>query len=192
MIRGSRHFLAAAALCLGMAGGAAQAYTLSIEPVAQTVGLGSEATVDVRVSDLLPDRLGAYDFDLIFDGSILAFDRAIDGFGLGFAIGLGATPAASSVHVSDFSFEAIDDLIALQVGDFVLFSLVFDTLSLGTSALSFDQVVLGSAAGAPVVPDALNSGSITVEARVLPEPATVGLVFGALIVSLLPGLRRRH
>ncbi|WP_088282175.1 cohesin domain-containing protein [Ideonella sp. A 288] len=192
MIRGSRHFLSAAALCLGMAGSAAHAHSLSIDPVAQMVGLGSEATVEVRVSDVLPDRLGAYDFELSFDGNILAFDRAIDGFGLGLAFGLGTTPGAASVHVSDFSFEAIDDLIVLQGGDFVLFSLVFDTLALGTSALSFDQVVLRSGAGAPVAPDALNAGSITVEARVLPEPATLGLVFGALVVSLLPGLRRRH
>jgi hypothetical protein len=63
----------------------ARAYALSCVPVAQTVALGSKTVVAMRVADALPDGLDSYVFDVTFDPSVVAFDRAIDGFGLGLA-----------------------------------------------------------------------------------------------------------
>lgn len=156
------------------------AHTLSFDPPSQAVVLGSEASIDVRLGGAMPDGLGAYDFDVTFDPALLAFDRAIDGLGLGLAIGLGTFPGVGTVTVSDFSLESVADLLALQSDDFVLFTLVFDTLAAGTSSLGFDLVTLGDAAGAPIVPAALGTGSITITAAI-PEP-------GALSLLVLAGL----
>lgn len=193
MSHGSRFARLAAAWCLCFSSVSAQAYALNFLPAVQSVGLGSEATVEVRVSGVLPDGLGAYLFDVTFDPGIVAFDRAVDGSGLGLAFGLGVTPTpgAGRVTVSDFSLEAIDDLLALQTDEFLLFSLVFDTLAAGTSSLGFDLVTLGNAAGDLVQATALGDGSITVEPGVIPEPTSIALVLVALLASVRPFTRRR-
>lgn len=191
MSLGHRFARLAAAWCLCLSGVNAQAHALNFLPAVQSVGLGSEATVEVRVSGVLPDGLGAYQFDVTFDPGIVAFDRAVDGFGLGLAFGLGAAPGTGRVTVSDFSFETIADLLALQTDEFALFSLVFDTLAVGTSPLGFDLVTLGDAAGNPVQPTALGGGSITVEPGAIPEPTSMALVLVALLASVLPFRRRR-
>ena len=113
-----RRVLAGVALVASICyAGPASADILSFYPAAQTVALGAEATVDVRISGVLPEGLGAYDFDIVFDPLILAFDRAVDGLGLGFAIGLGTAPGPGTVTVSDFSLESVPDLLALQTDD---------------------------------------------------------------------------
>lgn len=192
MAHGPRMLLAATALSLLLAGGAARAYSLSFEPTAQTLGLGGEATVAVRISGAQPDGLGAYAFDVAFDPGILVFDRAVDGLGLGMAFGLGASPGTGTLTMSDFSLETEASLLAMQGNDFVLFSLVFDTLAEGTSALVFEQVALGDAAGNTATAAGLGSGSITVEARAIPEPGAMTLVLGALLAGAMPAWRRRR
>lgn len=179
----TRWLLTTAVIVLIGMGGGASAHSLSFDPQNQTTALGGEATVTVRISDVLPAGLGAYDFDVRFDPSILAFDRAIDGFGLGVAIGLGALSGAGTVTVSDFSLESVADLLALQGDAFPLFSLVFDTLAEGTSALGFELVNLGDAAGNPLAPSTLGAGSITV-ARVVPEPGALALVLAASLAGV--------
>lgn len=61
---------------LVVASGTASAYTLSFSPSAQSVVLGNQATVEVRITGILPnpptidgelDGLGNYDFDLVYD-----------------------------------------------------------------------------------------------------------------------------
>jgi hypothetical protein len=166
-----------ASLALVLFTSSAAALVLSFNPSSQTVGLGAPASVDVRVSDVLPAGLGAYDFDVTFDPTILAYNNVVDGLGLGFAIGLGATPGVGTVTVSDFSLEAPADLLALQTNEFVLFSIVFDTLALGTSPLGFSAVILGDAEGDQITPAGLTGGSITVAA--VPEPGALGLLLTA-------------
>jgi hypothetical protein len=176
---------AVALACLGAP--QAGAHTLVFAPADQTVGLGSQASVAVRIVDALPEGLGAYDFDLTFDAAILSFSHAIDALGLGLAIGLGTTPGAGSVRVSDFSLETVADLLALQPNDFELFTLVFDTLAVGASALGFANVNLGDAAGNPVASQQ-DTGRIEVVAQAVPAPATALLVGAALLA--LVGRRR--
>jgi hypothetical protein len=166
-----------AALALVGFSSSAAALVLSFNPANQTVPLSGLASVDIRVSDVLPAGLGAYDFDVTFDPTILGYNNVVDGLGLGFAIGLGATPGVGTVTVSDFSLEAPADLLALQTNEFVLFSIVFDTLALGTSPLGFSGVTLGDAQGNQITPAGLAGGSITVAA--VPEPGALGLLLAA-------------
>ncbi len=189
---GRRWRRAVVVVLLGLGSTASLAgYTLSFDPVAQTVPLGPQVAVTVRIGNFLPGGLGSYDFSVNFDAGILAFDSATDLFGLGFAQGLGSLETSPGVvKFSDFSFEAESDLLDLQGGlaDFPLFRIVFDTLAVGTSALSFGDVTLGDAAQNRVDVD-ISGGSVSVEPRSVPEPMTLWLVMAGLVAGC--GVARR-
>lgn len=168
----------------------ASAYALHIVPGSQTVGLGTEVTVLVEVSDAMPGGLGSYDFRFNFDSTVLSFDRFTDGAGLGLAFGLGLSDLGSALLVSDFSLETEADLLSLQAANFTLFTLVFDTVGVGTSGLDMTDITL-SDAGGTIVAGTANTGSVTVQASSdLPEPATWALV-GAALAAGLGASRRR-
>lgn len=171
----------------------ASAFMLSFNPVDQTVGLGNKAYVDVVVDDVLPDGLGNYDFDVLFDDSILAFDQAVDGMGLGFSMGLGASLGAGKITLSDFSLEMVQDLLAQQANRFTLLTLVFDTLSVGGSELAFNQVNLANATGDTIEPEPFAPGSVTVNTQQIPEPESLALLaMGGLAIWVTGRLGRRR
>jgi len=160
--------------------GWASAYALSILPGSQSVGLGSEVSISVMVSNTQPGGLGSYDFQFNFDPTVLAFDRVTDGAGLGLAFGLGFNDLGNALLLSDFSLESQTDLLALQAADFTLFTLVFDTRAVGTSSLGLSGVTLSDAAGT-IVSFSATGGSVTVVTGAsVPEPATWALVGLAL------------
>jgi PEP-CTERM motif len=146
-------------------------------------------TVTVKVSNALPSGLGSYDFRFNFDNTVLAFDRATDGAGLGLAFGLGVSDLGSTLLMSDFSLETQLDLLALQSTDFTLMTLVFDTVAVGTSALDLGGITL-SDAGGNIVAHSASGGSVTVTAAAaVPEPASWALA--GLALAAAAGARRR-
>ncbi len=192
-------------LGLGCLSGTATAYTLSFSPGAQSVALGNQAVVAVRIAGILPnppttigelDGLGDYDFDLSYDPAIIRYASASDGFSLGLAVGLGVVdePQEGRLNVSDFSWEPVpSDLLAMQSDEMLLFTLVFDSLAPGTGLLEFKSdkkdITLGSVEGKPRTPTP-STGSITVLAP-LPEPGTLALFAGALLIVVARHLHRR-
>jgi len=180
--------------------GEASAYTLSFQPSAQDVGLGSSAKVEVRITDVQPDLLGslgglgAYDFDIVYDPAISKFQSATDAEALGTAIGLGIAESVSegTLKASDFSFEPTAVLLARQSDSMLLFSLYFETLAVGSQTLAvgsspllFDNITLGDAEGnlrVGVPPS--TTGSITVEQAAVPEPGTLALLAGVGLIAL--------
>ena len=167
----------------------ASAYTLSFNPTDQNVAQGDKAYVDVLIAGVLPGGLGSYDFDVLYDPTILAFDSANDQFGLGFALGLGAFPDTGKVTLSDFSFELPGDLLSLQADSFLLLTLVFDTLSEGASGLDFDAITLGDVNGIPVNIAASDSGRVTVNP--VPEAETWAMLLAGLGLVGVATRRRR-
>lgn len=175
--------------------GAASGYTLSFSPAAQSIALGGSATVEVRIAGILPgppgsyDGLGDYDFEVVYDPAIIAYNHASDAFSLGFAIGLGVDNSqAGRLKVSDFSLEFPDDLLALQSDAMLLFSLAFDSLAPGTSALLFENITLGDVLGGRRTATA-TAGSLTVLDAPIPEPGTLALLVGVGLIAL-GGCRR--
>ena len=66
----------------------AQAITVTVDPVAQDVILGNQAIVDVIIYGYAPGArvniaIGAFDFDITYDPSILGFDSLVFGSSLG-------------------------------------------------------------------------------------------------------------
>ena len=144
------------------------AISLGFDPTNQTVIQGNQATVDVVV-----DPMG------LFVGTFDDVDS------------LGTT---DSVNVASVSFDFPLTPFQNGVDDVTLFSLTFDTLTVGTSALTFSPGIagfvpggfLGDELGFPLQPLVTN-GSITVAP--VPEPTT-WLLLGIGLIGI-SGLGRK-
>lgn len=169
------------------------AISLEFTPVSQTVTVGTQATVEVRVGGLgtnsPPDPIvAAYDFNVLFDPSILSFAGISFGTALGGSgdsiqssvSGSGAVNAAELSLLSNVALANLQD----SLPELVLFSLNFNTIGVGTSALAFFGNIapsgdfLGDEGGnvIPLAPADVGTGAITVNPRAIPEPATLGLM----------------
>ena len=168
-------------ILLGLAG-QAQAIMLEFVPPSQGVNLGDPASVDLVISDLgnlSPPSLGAFDLDILFNDSIL--DNPAVTFGSELDQGIFGSFAASadfgnSVNLFEISFEDPGVLDALQPDSFVLATIGFDTIGIGTSALTINLIDLGDSLG-NTLSATVGTGSITVrDPNAVPEPATLALM----------------
>ncbi len=169
--------------------GGAHGAILEFRPASTAVAGGHLATIAIwAVGDDIDSRgLGAYDISVTFDGNMLRFDSAQSESALGaFTTGLDVSLLASGVNAVEVSFEAPDDLIALQSGELPLVTLRLLAIAPGTSALAFSGAILGDASGA-ALSASFNTGSITV----VPEPGALILCMVGLLL-LNATLRRRR
>ncbi len=185
-------------LAFGLGPSMAFAVMLSFEPSGLSADLGQKAVVDIYVRDPSGVRVGAFDFNVEYDASILSVDSVAFGAGLGAALGSFQdvqVPSAGRVNVAELAFAF--DLSPFQDGfsDFLLFSLSFDTVAVGVSPLGFSENILGISGGyladdlgLPVGPVIAGSGSIAV----VPRPVTVPEPGSALLLAAgLAGMARR-
>ena len=175
---------------------------LSLEPSSQTVGLGSLVDVGIRASGgggSAPSLI-QFDLNVWFDPAILDFTSATfgDPF-LGDQLDLGDpddnpmsidVSVGGLVRVSEFSWDSAA-LNSSQAGTFILASLSFEAVGLGTSPLEMVTntmygVLYDSQFGDSLVElSASDTGSVTV----IPLPGAV--LLGALGLGSAAGLLRR-
>lgn len=149
-------------------------------------------------TDLTGNIIGAFDFFVVYDPAVLAFDAVVFGTALGGesdSLRIDDASPAGNVNVVELSF--LSDLPALQdgVSDQLLFSISFDTLASGSSSLDFDENILGFAGGylgdengIGIVLDNIGAGSITVNTSpTISEPGSL-----ALLLLGLAGARSVH
>ena len=126
-----------------------KATIITLNPSSQDVLLGEKATVDVVLEQPDGNFVGAFDFFINFDASILALSNVIQRTSLGgpFDSFFDSVAGVGRVNVSEVSL--LFDLSAVQdaVSDFSLFTLDFDTLSVGSSDLIPEENILGFAGG---------------------------------------------
>jgi len=179
--------VATLAVLIVASGSASAAIILTPTPNTQTIVAGGLTTIDVRIDGLgagIAPSLGVYDIDVMFDPFVLSFVSAtfgdgvlgnqLDLFGLGNVSFL--TPSTGMVNLFELSLDTPADLNALQADAFVLASLSFSGLAVGTSSIGLSANALGDAEGAPLAAS-LSTGSVVVTpSTAVPEPATYALL----------------
>lgn len=174
------------------------AITIGFDPVSQTLSAGTSANVELVISGLVDGAapsLGAFDLDISYNPVILSLTGATFGDPiLGDQLdiwGLGGNPMGVSAvspgveNIFEVSLDWPWDLDDYQVDTFVLASLTFDTLSLGTSPLDLSINDLSDAWGEPLFAD-IQGGSV----NVVPEPSTL-LLLGSGLAGIV-FLRRKR
>ena len=169
---------------------------LDFDPNAQNVNLGDNVFVDLTVSGLSnggSPSLGAFDFDVLFDDSILSFTTATFGNSLGDP-NPAAFEAVTNVDTSVAGAIGLDETsllfdLSFQADAFVLATLEFATLATGTSALTYANEVLSDENGS-VLSNNTSTGSVTVNRAVVSAPDTLSLMGAFLLLGLL--FSKRH
>ena len=132
----------------------ADAAIISTIPSSQNVSLGNLFSINLVISGLssgTAPSVGTFDLDLFFDPLLLSFVSGTFGNQLDI-LGLGSlqtiSPGFGTVNFFELSLDTIDDLNNLQADSFILATLTFDTLVVGTSSLTLNVNALGDAEGA--------------------------------------------
>ena len=184
-----------------------QAISISLNPVSQTVTVGSSFDVTLTISGLgdgIAPSLSAFDTDISFDQTILSFSSVTFGSFLG-----DPDPASFETITSfdDFTTPGIVNLFEvslldgnaatcifcippylddLQPGEFTLATLTFNALAAGSSSLGINLNALADADANSLTAD-LNAARVNVDGTngTVPEPPTLLLlVLGGLLTSL--------
>ena len=159
---------------------------------------GGSLTVDIvigGVEDAAP--LNGFEFDLLFNPSLLAATGVVEG---GFLLDpvFVAPPPGTQIDNSAGSVEmAAATLLPIGAsGSGVLASIGFDTLAVGTSVLDLDNVLLSAPFGVPIEFEGLQDGSVEITpGTAVPEPLIPALLAGGLLALALQcrvGGRKRY
>ena len=176
---------------LALAASPADATIIEILPADQSAQLGDPVAVDIVVDTQGVSLIGAFDFIVGFDDSILSvldvefgnglggpFDSLQDAFDLG----------SGMLNLAELSF--VFDLSPLQSGAFTLATITFDTVGVGISAIDLSPNILGYLGGDGLIGDDLGfpidatvvAGQVTVTDNVVPvsEPPLLLLLASGL------------
>jgi hypothetical protein len=178
----------------------ANGISIDFSPPNRSAPIGSSFEMSLAIAglgDSAAPSLSTFDVDISYKPMILAFSSASYGDPvLGDQLDLldlgtitTTTPAVGTVNLFELSLDLPDDLNTLQAGTFVLATLMFTTLGVGTSPLVLSLNALGDADGAPLTAS-VASGSVTVTS--VPEPGALLLLGPALTPLVIAIWRRRR
>lgn len=181
---------------------AANANLLSIElDGGEHYQVGDSIVANIYLSDIeqlfgVQNVLASFEFDVVFDDSLLSFD------GINFGVGLDVDPFGSSVQsavdsalgvfVSELSYAFFDDFSAAQTDKFLLASLSFTTLMTGIDSLSLSSILLSDDIGGGFATVNTQGVNLMVDSAVtaISEPSSFLLIFISL--CLLASARVRY
>lgn len=181
-------FITTLGLVLFLSAGVTLAQTVSAVARTQAVPIGQQVIIDVLISGLgnhVVPTLGAFDIDLKFDAGVLQFNTINFGTFLGTIPGqavTGSTPGTGTLRAFQVSLLPAASLDAFQGASFTLFSITFDVLASGGSALNPVFVApLSDGLGNPITSAAVSGGSVSTS---IPIPTLSEWGLWLLIMSL--------
>lgn len=164
-------------------------FSLTMVSISDITQIGNSVNVQIGISGLggnLAPSLGAYDLDLSFDPSHLAFTGAefgdallgnqLDLFNFGGNLSGADLTDPGTVNFYEVSFDSVADLNDLQVNSFTLATLSFDVLDFGTSDLTLSVNAFGDAEGNDLPVTTLSTSVTTV-----PLPSAIFLMASGLM-----------
>ncbi len=197
------------ALCLNAAAPAAHAVLIGLTPSTTSTGIGGPVLLDLTVSGLgngAAPSLGAFDIDVAFDSSVLAFTGATFGVALGDlglfeAIASVVSPTPGVVNLFEVSLLEADAascilcfgpfLDDIQSNSFVLASLSFTALSAGASDVTPSSILLGDGFGFALTTTGVSGARVIVAGAVsVSEPGSL-MLYGIGLLGLI-GLSYRR
>lgn len=171
------------------------------DPAFETASVGDTVEIDLVWDGTAgPDYIGDYDFDIAYNTSVLAWDgvdqdpeSGVDSQGCAglFSICFDDEPSSGVIDLLQISFDAPLDLIANQnsLGNmFVLATLEFEAIGIGTSLLELSIDSIGDENGADFTPG-IRDGEVCVDCTQIPEPGSLALLGLGLLG--MTGRRRR-
>jgi hypothetical protein len=185
-----RAVLALSIAALWIAPVTAHALSLSVTAPA-TVDVGSAFALELHVlgapelgDDYGPPSVRAFDFDLSYDDSLLAYESTTFAEFLGWPGSqsiVSASDLGGVVDLKEVSLLSGGVLDASQPQDFLLATLSFEAIAPGSLLLELTQRDLSDVSGSRLAVSGSNAASI----QIVPEPAT-GLLLagGALLLAL--------
>lgn len=178
-------------LCLGFS---FNANAISIDLIANksAVNIGDNLEVAVRISglnDAGAPSLGVYDLNFNFDNNLFSFNSiswgdSIHGNQLdlsGFGSLQDSTSGNGWLNLFELSFDDALDLNQFQTGEFTLFSVLLNTIAVGTGNFSLIANSLGDAYGDELFVDVINETQVRVGSISVPEPSSVLLLLAGLL-----------
>ena len=177
----------------------ALAVTVSVSPLSQTVTAGDAVPLAINISGLgNGTALSAFDLNINYDPALLGFQFAsfgdpalgdqldLQNFGLNDPL---ATAGTGTVNLIETDLADLPpDLLSNQAGNFTLATLTFTSLASGFTPVTLTINSLADQNAAPI--SALSGfGSVTIQASVVPLPASSYLLLSGLAGMGLFGRR---
>ena len=177
----------------------AWATMLSFNPSTSSINLGDTTNIDIVISELdrtpgLEQYVGGFQFEINYDDSVLNFNsyslsNNLGDVALGDAIDMSWGDLGSGVI--DLSEVSLLWDLSFQPDVFTLATLSFTGTNVGSSGLSFSNVVVSDDWGSSLT-TVLNTGSLDVNSAPapVPEPSTM-LLFGTGLAGFIVNRIRR-
>ena len=174
----------------------ANAINIELTTDTNALTLGDTLAIDVRISGLShgsSPSLGAYDLGFHYDANLFAIHSIMWGDAtLGNQLDLmnyGSLQDSNSgngwLNLFELSFDSAEDLNLLQAGEFILFSVLLNTITNGSGIFSLTANSVSDAYGEELFIAPINNLSVVVNSVSVPEPSSLLLLLGAIAVIVL-------
>ncbi|EIK47013.1 hypothetical protein O59_001034 [Cellvibrio sp. BR] len=179
----------------------ANAISIDLITDKNATSIGETIELQVRINGLDDaTALGSYDVNFHYDENLfsissISWGDAVQGNQLDL-LGFGSLQDSSSnlgwLNMLEVSFDEIADLELLQAGEFTLFSVLLNTIAIGSGDFSLTTNAIGDAYGQDLFIDSISNTTVNTSEVTVSEPAGMLLLLGAIAFVALRNKASQH